>query len=183
MVIILTRKGFSLIELMVVVGVMSVSVLGIMSMMDNQNKKINFLTEKFEIQDTKTILSGLVGENSFCTCLLGGKTMDTVTGVLNPGIASVPLSFTNPGCTPSALKIIPSVGSKLSDSSNIEIASVKILPATEVVTGTGKYLAQLEVKFSNTIRSTRPLTVPVFYKIDSLAGDPTARPFLTCESL
>lgn len=176
------QGGFSLIELMVVIGIMSIAVLGVMTMMDNQNKDFKFLAEKFEIRDTKSVLTGVIDENSFCGCLMNGKTLDTTTGLLSSGVTSVPISYTNPGCVASTLKVIPVVGSKLSASSNIEVASITMLPATEVVSGSGKYSTQLEVKFNNVSRSVRPMTVPLFFKIDTAAGSPSARPFSTCMS-
>jgi prepilin-type N-terminal cleavage/methylation domain-containing protein len=179
-----TQNGFSLIELLIVMGIMSIAALGMMSMMDNQNKDFRFLAEKFEIRDTKSVLTGVLDENSFCGCFLNGKTFNTTTGLMNQAITSIPMNYTSPSptCTPSTLNIIPPVGSKLSASSNITVASLSLLPGTEVVPGSGKYSSGVEVTLGNVSRSVRPITVPIFFKIDTAAGTPTTRPVTNCMS-
>lgn len=176
------KNGFSLIELLVVIGIMSILALGMMTMMDNQNKDFKFLAEKFEIRDTKSILTGVLDENAFCGCFLSGKTLNTATRQINEAVNSIPLSYSNPGCVASAQKIIPAVGSKLSGSSNITVGSIAILPGTEVVTGSGKYSTSLEINFGNVSRSVRPMTVPIFFKIDLTSGSAAARPVSACIS-
>jgi prepilin-type N-terminal cleavage/methylation domain-containing protein len=174
------KNGFSLIELLVVVGIMSVLAVGVMTMMDNQNKDFKFLAEKFEIRDTKSILTGVLDENAFCGCFLSGKTLNTTTGQINEAVSSIPLSYTNPGCVASSQKIIPTVGSKLSGSSNLTVGSISILPGTEIATGSGKYSTSLEINFENVSRSVRPMTVPIFFKVDLTSGSAVARPVSTC---
>ncbi len=151
------RNGFSLVEVMVALGVGSILMFATMTMYNNQLKANNYTD--FQIKTTQ-LRSSLVGQflNSAdnCKCLFAGATQFPTTGISKlAGVSPNKIgrySFSTPGDCATASIIAPFVTTTGKDGVKAtDIALEDIAPL-----GGGKYQGNLMVK----VEATRPVLGP-----------------------
>lgn len=179
------ESGYSLIEIMISAGVMMVIAMGAATLISNQNREMQSVTERLKVGELKVAVSQVLANSSFCSCLFRGRTFNTTTNQWDPLITSIPESYTAvpafPGaCTASAVQIVPPVGGVIPGSSVLRVAALQVTDVVEVAAGTGNYTAKVLVTVDGGIRSMRGAESAMVFNIDPSGGVATARPFLSC---
>lgn len=180
-----SNRGYSLIEILVSVAILTTVSFGFMTMVSGQQREIRAMDEKLEIQDVARVLQNHMSVDSFCGCLLRGRTFDTSQPLAtwDFNIATIPSIFSQPIPAPPAPcapvgTLVPGAGGTIPNSKLV----VNSLLATEMVDlGGGTYTAALYVDFDkdNLVRSRKPIKVPIKFTVDMTVPGPT-RPFLAC---
>lgn len=174
------QSGFSLIEVLVSVGLLSLVSLGMMTMISNQNKSITVLGEKLTAKDLEISLKSLMLNRSFCSCLVNGKTFNTGTNQVS-AISSVPTGYTNLAtCTAAATNLIPTAGSVFNNSTSLRVGSINV--ENVVVQSASTYTAELTVGIdpASGIMPLKGFSTVFNFNIDTSSGTPAARPILSC---
>ncbi len=182
-------RGSSLIEVLVVIGLMAIISSVSMSMIANQNKQVKSLSDKLLTRELESQLNVVLSNSDYCQCLLTGRQFNTIAG-LEGIISSDQLTHINSGystgpsdptpCTPSATDLIPPVGFSLpSTTMTVQGLGLKNMS----VISPGRYGADIEVSFANTVFPLKPIQSRVFFAVDLTGGSgPESRPFLNCEN-
>jgi prepilin-type N-terminal cleavage/methylation domain-containing protein len=181
------QRGFSLVEILVVVAVMAIVGLATATMIMTQQREVRALSEKLLALETQTQLNHVLFNSEYCGCLFSGRTFDPVTGNFSPGLNGIPDGFPstvvpNP-CVPTSSLIVPPVGGKFTGR-NIEVKSLSIQDV--VLQSPGNYVGKIVVELlhdrdtDKLVREIRPIESPIAFQVDTVSGTPTARPFLAC---
>ncbi|MFN9066498.1 MAG: type II secretion system protein J, partial [Bdellovibrionales bacterium] len=122
------QRGNSLIQVMIATAIMLVVALGTADLISNQNKEVKALTERLQISETKTLLSQILINSSYCSCLFRGRTFNSTTKTWTPAITSLPSSYTNipafpAACTASASNLVPPVGTVMPGTGHMKVES------------------------------------------------------------
>ncbi len=180
------ERGNSLIQVVIASGLVMIVGLAISSTIVNLNKEVKALTEKILIKEVETQIKSLILNGDFCSCLLRNKTFDTTAGseaIVNADqITQLPSGFsTGPldasPCTVNSETIVPTVGTSL-PGSTISVESIGL--TNMQIVSPANYKADIEVKFSNTVRSIRGIKAGLQFSIDPAVNAITNRPFLAC---
>jgi hypothetical protein len=95
-----STKGFSLVEVMVLVGIMSLMMFAMMTMQSNQMKSNNFL--EFQLKRTQlqgTLIGQVLKDANNCGCIFQGATEFPVAGIATlAGVTPTQIGLYNPGC-------------------------------------------------------------------------------------
>ena len=126
------QVGFSIVEMMVTLGVLGVMSLGIMKLMENSNKAARSIEVKDEISQLHRQISDVLASPNSCEASLSGKTIGTTVPVIYQMINGAP-----------SAKF--SIGQKIGGKVEIKAMKVKSVNAN----GNGSQgLATLEVSFN-----------------------------------
>jgi prepilin-type N-terminal cleavage/methylation domain-containing protein len=167
-------KGFSLIECIVVILIISVLSLGFASMTSNQQKEMKALQQKSEIVEVRASLLQNLSLYEVCTWQFKDKVIDT-TNVTSLQKSTTTLSFNTLYIGPDAgSSILAQAGTNLAGSqSGMKVATITF----EEITATGmpdEYMGYLTVQF-NDQTLVRPLKPARIQKIVHVIGtDPTS---------
>jgi len=150
-----SQSGFSLVETLVALVVMSILMVGFMQMMGNQAKQTKGLEETLARLDLEKTLQTYLADGSICGATLAGATPKTFN-VANLATTSFSVSSLPAGAQAGAPSLI-AVNQKASSLSNsLMVAGItyKNIQNTGVA---DKYNMDLEVSFIGGIRPLRPL--------------------------
>lgn len=186
------RRGFSLIEVLVVIAIISIIGLATASMIVTQQREVRGLSEKLLALEIQTQLNHVLFNSDFCNCLFRNQSFNTVSLQFDPGLVSIPDGYPPPPppappvpnpCNPTASLIVPPAGGKF-PGRNVE---VKSLDVTDIVQQSpGNYVGKIKVELlhdrdtDKLVREIRPIESPIAFQVDVASGAPTARPFLAC---
>ena len=179
------QTGFSLIELMLAVGISSILALVFGTMFANQNREMQAMSQKFLKVELETQLKNVLIKSDYCGCIFNSMNFDTTAGSehFNSPLNSIPDSFTAPApsCNPSSNFLIPPVGSSLSGTT-IQISKIEL---TDIVAqGGGDYTGNISVDLDagTLVRGLKSIKSPIAFSVDQASGTPTTRPFAGCAS-
>lgn len=174
------NKGFSLVEVLVSVGIGAVVMLAFSSMMANQNKETKALRETLASLDLQKTLISVLANGSVCSHLLNNPTVLTFNSTQLPQTLtpSLPIYSSLPITSSSVpLAKVGELASPLSESMVIKDISLKIL------NGSGNtYNAKWVVSFdsSKSVRSHRSIEVSTVLTVDNT--NPAAMTVVDCMS-
>lgn len=177
---IFNRRGFTIIEALVSIGIASIIGLAMMTMVSSQNKEIKGLTEKLVVKDLEAQLQRVITVDDYCSCLFRGSKV--VAGNLTTPPAAIPTGFNWPipappaACTPAGTNLIPSAGNTI-PGSNIKISGISYSNVIEI--GKNQYSANLNVNLDSNsgVRALKGFKVSLVLTADA-AGN-----FLNCGAL
>lgn len=179
-------RGYSVTELMLSLGLVTAISFAFMTAFSDHYKEMRAMSDKVQIQDVARSLQSQLEKNSYCNCLLRGKTFDTTQAPSSWSISlsSIPGSYSAPVPAPPAPcsgvgELVPAVGSPLPGSA-VNIQGITLNEINDH--GQGNYTGAINIEFDSTnkIRSLRPIKVPVKFSVDLSANTATNRPFLSC---
>lgn len=181
-----SQRGFSIVELLVVVGVMGFIALAVSQMLVNQFRETRSLKEVLALRELETQIRQAFVRPDYLSCLLRGRTLDTtVTPVVwNTPVAQFPVAYQMPApamptaCTAVGGNIVES-GAALPGETSIQIASVTM--GDTISMGSGNYSATFLIQpdAASLVRGLRAIRVPIDFRVDVAAGSANARPFLS----
>lgn len=182
-------QGFSLVETLVVVGIMAIVSLALSNMISHQNKQIKVLSSKLQIKDLETSLKTNFSNSDYCGCLFRSISFNETTKSFNQSIASIPIAYSNvptslsTPCTPNTTGIlVPAINHKI-EGSDLTISEISVENITEIVPSSGFYTGQLNIKFDiSDLGALKGSSINLSFKIDKTTGAPTTRTLLTCNS-
>jgi prepilin-type N-terminal cleavage/methylation domain-containing protein len=182
------QRGFSLIEILIVLGIMGIIAMGLMTMMSNQSKEFQAADEKLTLQNTQMLITSVLSSPAFCTCFMGASKFDsTATPPAWPNFPStISSSYDAPaaGCAPKGGALL-TVNTKIGGlNSKLLPTSMNLEDVVETTVGAGTYTANLVIKFDNTLltKSRKNMTIPFYFKV-KLADPPATRGLDTCASV
>lgn len=163
------ERGFSLIEVLIVAGVMGIVLLAMMTMQSNQLKATNFLEFRLKKTELKTVLLGQFLTNpDHCACLFAGAAdfpaTPTAPGVTLTGVNPTAIGlyhFTTPGdCTTATMP------QKLVDNVGVDGMKATSIQLTDIMNNSGVYSGTLTIALESTKdvlgpKALQPLKIPV----------------------
>ncbi|MGZ3768852.1 MAG: prepilin-type N-terminal cleavage/methylation domain-containing protein [Bdellovibrio sp.] len=166
------RKGMTIIEVMVAIGIMSIVLAGMTTMQINMQKETKALTEKMAVLDLEKFLISTLADGSICTAeltpsILNGSSSFSVN-VGNPSKTSIVLpsgihsSITDPS------KVLVQPGALISPLSNVKVKPNGVTVSNFANAGTDLYTATINVEFEsdNLVRSLKPISVKTMVNTD-----------------
>ncbi len=179
------KFGFSILESLIAIGIMTIVMAGFIAMMSAQNKETKAMSEVIGAQDLQKSLSSAMSDGAVCKEILKTKNFNAQAVIsgspqeINLGTNPVYISMINP-TTPGP--VLFKKGDKASVySSSLVIESIKLFIDSGAYSGnTGSFVARWEVQFDRTkmVRALRPVTVATTITADTT--NPTAALIASC---
>lgn len=185
MVIYNNNKGFSLIQTLVIVLVVSVAIYSIADSLLQSRKQVIFLEQKQDLANYASVLDRVLSANSSCDWQLNGASvtypldLSAVTSS-HPGAMSHSIDKLYIGPDASSLPVFE-IGQVIPFSNHqIKAASMKlvdIIPTSDF----GYYAAKVEFEIdsSSLLRSVKDIVIPIKFKVN-LNDDITAKRIESC---
>jgi len=175
-------SGFSIVEVLVALAIMSVVTMGMMTLITNQTTEIKGIDEKMALQGVQTQVSNVLSSPAFCGCFIGTtRTFDysatpkvwntfptAISSSYDGTCAAVGAAFLTVG-TPLDPKLLPT--------------AMSMQNITETTAGSGNFSANLVIQFDQTLltRSRKSLSIPMYFTVN-MADPVAARRLGTCSS-
>jgi type II secretory pathway pseudopilin PulG len=158
-----SKSGFSMVEALVAVGILSVVMFGLISFIQNQNKEVGAIDEKMALQSLQTQISNVLSSPAFCGCFIGTHTFNYTTKTWNTFPTTLSTSY-NGICGAVGASLV-AVGTKIGN--KILPTAINMQSIAETTTGSGSFNANLEVQFDQNLltRSRKNVSVPVFFNL------------------
>lgn len=174
------NRGFSLVEIVVAAGIVSILGLILATMVVNQNREVAAIGEKMAAKDVELRVKNVVFNGSYCGCLFRGKTFNLATLTWNNFPSQIPDSYNQPTplppapCVASTSLVVPAVGEVIT-SSHLKIANLSMTNVANP--GPGYYTGDLEVSFdpSLLVRAMKNIKIPMSFNVDTTTGN-----FISC---
>lgn len=176
-------RGFSIVEVLVALGIMSVVTLGMMTLITNQFTEIKGIDEKMALQGIQTQVSNVLSSPAFCGCFIGTtRTFDysATPKVWNTFPTSIASSYDG-ACAALGVAFL-TVGTALE--ARLMPTEMSMQNITETTAGSGNFSANLVLSFDQTLltRSRKSLSLPMYFTVNMT--DPiAARRLGTCSSV
>lgn len=175
-------SGFSIVEVLVALGIMAVVTMGMMTLITNQTTEIKGIDEKMALQAVQTQVSNVLSSPAFCGCFLGtSRTFDyQSTRVWSSPLTSIASSYETT-CAPAGTAFL-TVGTALGP--KLLPTAMNLQNITETTANSGNFTADLVLQFDQTLltRSRKSLSVPMYFSLNMV--DPiAARRLGTCSSV
>jgi type II secretory pathway pseudopilin PulG len=179
--------GFTLIEVIMVSGLMLLAGVAFTQMLSQQQKQLNIMSEKSEALQLQNMISQIFGDSSKCLAQLktqnASPTLD-VTGI-NPSTESTvkPIELTELHESDTSSAQIAKRGEKPDafSSKAIKVKSIKITRFKGSAPTANQYLGHLIVDLEGTTMAIKPISVALTLTV-SAGPDNTARPIIGCNS-
>lgn len=178
----LKTSGFSMVEMLIAVGVLSIVVLASTTMFENQSRANNFL--EFQLKRTQlqsAIISQVLNNPINCECLFTGSTDFPVSGVaLLAGVSPTaigPYNFATPNDCSTATILNPLVNTVGVDS--VKLNSVNL---SNISNNSGSYSGDLQISIQSIKNALGPkdlnISIPVSISVSPV--NPTTVKFKNC---
>ncbi len=169
-----SESGFSMIEVILGFGLLSILTYASMTLISNQNKEMRTLDEKLSIQSTQILLTSIMSQGDYCKCFFGGNTFNTSLKMWNDFSNTIPNAYEGSGCNP--------MGTLLPTTS-LKPVSVKIPSDTVHMIAPLQYSGQIQIQLDQNflMRSRKPISIPVFFSLKS-TGLPSAKEIESCSA-
>lgn len=158
-------KGLSLIELLIAVAILGAMSFGFASMMVNQNKSVQGLSEQLAKLDLEKLLIASLADGKICTAVLNSKTFDPVSLNWSPALSlnSLPASE-----APGAPNLIET-NSQIANGSSLTIENISFVNLINngVDASSTSYRVTLQVSFANGSRPHKPIRIQANLTTDS----------------
>jgi prepilin-type N-terminal cleavage/methylation domain-containing protein len=173
-----SSKGFSLVEVMIAVGIASVAMLAFSSMISNQQKETHALTEKFGTLSLKGLLLSALANGSVCLYELNNPTVLTFDSSSAASIAAASINVNQLHASYNGIAPGPVVA-QVNTQASADSTTLWINPAAPAAPpgiqltgfqGAGTtYTANWTINFntSKLIRPLNPITIPVTLTADN----------------
>jgi prepilin-type N-terminal cleavage/methylation domain-containing protein len=167
------NRGFSLVEILVALGAISIAMMALMTLIQSQNREMSALDEKMLLQGMQLRLASTLANPDACGCFLGSSTFNVPAATWNSVPSWVAATY-DASCATVGLPLI-SVGTSFAP--KLKPTGIEMKDVTETVVGSGRYSANLVVNFDQGLltRSRKSISLPLFFKLDMVAGTPSAR--------
>lgn len=174
------QAGFSIVEVLISVGIMAIVMLSMSSMMVAQNKSIQQMETKLAILDIERYMITALASSSVCSFAL----TDPAPKVFNSefvGTATIPLASIHSAADVSSPNIV-SVGSPISTSSSVTVQAISVKDLQVLTTGPDDFRGYLEVSFNNSQGfQYKPLRFLINIKTNA-ASPITAKEIASCNA-
>lgn len=174
------QAGFSIVEVLISVGIMAIVMLSMSSMMVAQNKSIQQMETKLAILDIERYMITALASSSVCSFAL----TDPAPKVFNSefvGTATIPLTSIHSAADASSPNIV-SVGSPISTSSSVTVQAISVKDLQVLTTGPDDFRGYLEVSFNNSQGfQYKPLRFLINIKTNA-ASPITAKKIASCNA-
>lgn len=178
-----SRRGMTLIEVMIAVGLFGLIAVGFTSLFTSHSRESKAVTEKLLSSEVKTAMLNVLMNDKYCSCIFDSQTFDTGPALaFSIGVSSLPTSFSPPpACSAGADYIVPPPGG-LFGNTGVIVQSISVT-GVSMQTPT-YYIGNIEVKFdaSSMIRAIRNISVPIAFSIGT-TGTAATRPFVRCGAI
>lgn len=177
-------RGFSIVEVLVTLGIMSVITMGMMTLVTNQTTDIKAIDEKMALQGVQTQVSNVLSSPAFCGCFISGTTARTFNYSAAPKVWNTfPTSIASSydGACAAVGAAFLTVGTALE--ARLMPTGMSLQNITETTAGSGNFSANLVLTFDQTLltRSRKNLSVPMYFTLN-MADPIAARRLGTCSS-
>ncbi len=176
------RNGFSIVEILVAVGIMSVIALGMATLITNQTMEIKGIDEKMALQSVQTRVANVLSSPAFCGCFLGtSRTFDYETArVWSSALTSIASSYDGACAAVGAafLTVATPLDARLTP------VGMSLQNIVETTASSGNFSANLVLQFDQTLltKSRKSLSLPMYFSVNLLGGAAGARPLASCSS-
>ena len=173
-------KGFSLVEVMVSIGIMGIGTMIMMTMMTNQGREIKSMGEKMYLRQLESSLTNLFANSSFCSCVFANSKFNSTTRVWTPALSEIGSSY-SAAC---AVVGAPLVRVNEKYESSLYPTEISFVEIQEAVQGSGVYTGYVNVKFDSTrmIRALKDAKIPFYFTVN-LSDTATSRSLLSCSAV
>lgn len=180
--IINNRNGFSLVEVLIALGIMAVVTMGMVTLITNQTIEIKGIDEKMALQGVQTQVANVLSSPAFCGCFLGtSRTFDyETTRVWSSALSSIASSYDG-ACAPVGSPFL-TVSTPLD--ARLTPTGMSLQNIIETTAGSGNFSANLVLQFDQTTltRARKSLSLPMYFTVNLLGGAAGARPLASCTS-
>lgn len=185
----LTRNesGFSLIEAMITIGIISITLLMISEMFKQSNNSQTRLERRFEALQAANVLSRSFEDRASCEShlvrdeLSSIRTIDLSGSVGSDFViagAELDLNEVRPGIL--GTQVIARPGNILQGSrTGLRVGTTKFKNIKALNAASGLYSGELEITF-DVEPPMKPILISQVFRIDNTAGTPSARPMVSC---
>jgi prepilin-type N-terminal cleavage/methylation domain-containing protein len=170
-------KGFSMIELMVTLGILSIMGFAFTSIVINSNKEMKALEQKADALTLRANIEGTLSNLPVCTCNLVNNA--SVINVDALGTTFSDVGEIKSSCAVGASTVV--AGNAVAAGTQLEVDNIKI-ENIESLGVAENYKAKMNIRFklnSNNIRAIKPITLNVHFKTDSTTPT-TAKKITEC---
>jgi prepilin-type N-terminal cleavage/methylation domain-containing protein len=173
-----SQAGFSLTEILVAVGLLSVITLAMLTMLTTQNKELSSIDEKMALQTLQIQLTNLLQNPSFCGCFIGNNKFNSTTHTWNSFPTEIGSSYDNTCAIVGAplVKENERIGTSKMVPTDIRLENI-----TETLVNTGRYSSNLVVAMDQNqlTRIRKNISIPFSFQLN-MVDAPANRSLSAC---
>lgn len=176
----LVSQGFSLVEVMVSIGIMGIGILTMTTMMTNQSREIKSMEEKMQLRQLESSLTNLFANSSLCSCVFANSKFNSNTRVWTPAMSEIGSSYSS-SC---ALVGAPLIRLNQKFETSLYPSEISFIEVQEAVQDSGVYTGYVNVKFDSTkmVRALKDAKIPFYFSVN--LSDPVgSRSLLSCSAV
>lgn len=170
--------GFSLVEVLIAIGVMAIFAMGFASYISYMSKELRYTSQKMESMETRSSLGRLLSDLPTCSCQLSLHASPFDTTATNPTLAVAQIQT---GCDPSSPVFIRA-GEMIANSGTQLAISALQIQEIESMGVSDRYRGRLVAAFdpNSLVRGMRPIDLEIHFSTDP-ASPATAKTITTCD--
>lgn len=179
---ILKQKGFSLVQTLVVMAIVSIVSLAVVGLFVNLYKQTRFIESKIANFDLNTSIRSYLSNAQYCTCLLKDSTYNKTNRQWANEPRNLPNSFLQNCSQDPAAGNILAFDQKIG--TDMVVSKIQIEDTNEIIAGSYNYAAKLTYGFATTASSIvlKDNSVSFSFVVDKNTPD-TALKILGCKNL
>ncbi len=176
----LGTEGFSIVEVLVALTIMSIVTLGLVTMITTQTTEIKGIDEKMALQGVQAQIGNVFSSAPYCGCFIGANTFNYTTTTWN-GFPTTIASSYGAGCAPSGGALL-TLGSNIGNST-LRPISMAMMNVIETVAGAGTFSGDLVIGFEQSLltRTRKPISIPMYFQVN-MGAPVAARTLVACGS-
>ena len=162
-------SGFSLIEVLVSIGVLAIVMTGTMSYMSNQQKETKALAENLDRQDLKYVMESLMSDGSICSFEIEDSLGDPIINASTLKTAPPKFSLPQIHRSMTGTGTFIEAGKAYNDNPNFKIASIELSNFQDVANNPDMFMADFVVNLDQAylVRPLKPVRVSALLLSDS----------------